>query len=181
MCSDEKNRDYLKWQTFNYLTVIEQWEIKTNKDKILVRCVCWIEKRVIVSNLIRGIIKSCWCKKTEIVSKTNTKRWMCSKNWIYNIFRQIKSRCENRNGKDYMRYWWRGIKCLRNNFLDFYRDMWESYEEHCKKFWKINTTIDRINNDWNYCKDNCRRATRKVQANNKRNNHKIEYKWKRIE
>lgn len=48
--------------------------------------------------------------------------------------------------------------------------MWKSYESHVKEFWEKNTTIDRIDTDWDYCKDNCRRATMKEQQNNRRNN-----------
>lgn len=56
--------------------------------------------------------------------------------------------------------------------------MSESYYKHCEEYWVNNTTIDRINNDWDYCKDNCRRVTMKEQCNNRRSNHKIFYEWK---
>jgi hypothetical protein len=45
--------------------------------------------------------------------------------------------------------------------------MFESYVEHYKKNWWHNTQIDRINNDWDYCKENCRRVTAKENINNK--------------
>jgi hypothetical protein len=46
--------------------------------------------------------------------------------------------------------------------------MWESYEIHVKEYWEKNTTIDRINPNLNYCKENCRWATWKEQSLNKR-------------
>ena len=45
--------------------------------------------------------------------------------------------------------------------------MWDTYKD-----W---LSIDRIDNNWNYNKDNCKWATIKEQWNNKRNNHYILY------
>lgn len=52
--------------------------------------------------------------------------------------------------------------------------MHEWYIQHCEEYWEKNTTLDRIDVNGNYCKENCRRATRKEQQYNKRNNITIE-------
>lgn len=86
------------------------------------------------------------------------------------IYAGIKHRCNNPNDKCYNRYWWRWIKCLRKTFEDFYNDMHVSYEEHYNEYWEKNTQIDRIDNDWHYCKENCRWVT--VKENNPHNHAK---------
>lgn len=93
--------------------------------------------------------------------------WM-SNTRIYNIFYWLKKRCNNIKNKDYNNYWWRWIMCMWKNFNEFYSDMGSSYIE-----W---LTIDRIDNNWNYCKENCRRATKIEQWRNRRNNYPL-YKW----
>ena len=56
--------------------------------------------------------------------------------------------------------------------------MYESYLTHIQEFWKRQTTIDRIDVNGNYNKDNCRWATMKEQGRNKRNT--VLYKWKSL-
>lgn len=55
--------------------------------------------------------------------------------------------------------------------------MHESYVEHCNKYWERNTTIDRIDVDWDYCKENCKWSTYKQQQNNRTNNVHVEINW----
>lgn len=94
----------------------------------------------------------------------------------YKKFMSAKARCNNVNNDSYYRYWWRWIKVERKNFSEFRNDMWEAYLEHCKKYWEKDTTLDRIDVNWNYCKENCRWATWKEQYNNMSTNRKVEYK-----
>lgn len=99
---------------------------------------------------------------------------------IYIKFTAIKQRCNNIKNPKYKYYWWRWIKCERKSFDEFKNDMYSTYIEHVSLWWEKNTTIDRIDNNWNYCKENCRWATKKVQNNNTRNNVYIEYLWRNL-
>jgi len=54
----------------------------------------------------------------------------------------------------------------------FKNNMYESYIDHCNKYWKKNTILDRIDNNWNYEYWNIRWATVKIQINNQ---------WRRID
>lgn len=119
-------------------------------------------------------------KTDEIkVSGHNLKHGMsCTIFW--KKYRSLKERCCNKNHQRYKYYWEKGIVCEWENFEDFMDDMYESYLCHVEKFWKKQTTIERIDVNWNYCKENCRWATIKEQANNKTNNTFYEYNWERM-
>ena len=85
-----------------------------------------------------------------------------------NIWFWIKSRCYNKKDISYKNYWYRWIICLRKDFDWFYNDMFVSYYNSLYKNWEKDTTIERINNNWNYCKKNCKWVTYKEQCVNRR-------------
>lgn len=157
------------WKRFWRLIVLKKW-IKTKhyNQYYICKCDCWKEKEIAYSSLSTWISKSCWCLRKEQSIKRFTKHWMRNTRF-YNIFFNIKKRCEKENNPAYKNYWWRWIKCEWKTFEWFYKDMIKWYSKEL--------TLDRINNDWDYCKENCKWSTRKEQANNKRSNIVIIHEW----
>ena len=90
------------------------------------------------------------------------------KNKLYNLYKNMKSRCYNKNSKQYPNYGGRDIiVCDRwlgiYGFSNFIEDMGERPEGY---------SLDRIDNNKGYSPNNCRWATPHQQASNKRNNNK---------
>jgi len=112
------------------------------------------------------------CKKC--FSET-TRFFKCNKVPWRKHYYSARRRCNNNKASDYKWYGGRGIKCAWHSFEKFKDDMYESYKLHIKKFGEKDTTIDRIDNNGNYCKENCRWATFKIQQRNRRNNRLITF------
>lgn len=165
------------WDKFWKLSIVKEVDKKWKHRYFLCECECWNKKEIILDSLIYWKSKSCWCYNLEVRKRKKPelrKYWtniICRKNKLYNVFSWIKSRCNNPKNKSYKNYWWRWIKCEWKNFWDFLRDMWEMYKEWLQ--------IDRIDVNWNYCKENCRWVTNKENCNNRRNS--IKYMWLSIE
>lgn len=81
---------------------------------------------------------------------------------FYKIWKGMSTRCNNEKYKLFKDYGGRGIKICNEwrTFENFRDDMLASYKE--------DLSIERKNNDGNYCKENCKWATRQEQNMNKR-------------
>lgn len=98
------------------------------------------------------------------------------------VYQSMLSRCNKPHHKSYHRYWWRGIAVERNSFEEFYNDMWPLYITHWEKYWYGVKTcqLDRIDNNWNYSKKNCRFVSCAENANNKETSRKFLYNWEEL-
>ena len=134
-------------------------------------CDCGKIKKIRRSCLIKkNPTKSCGCLIVERrISKARHR--MCD-SAFYKRWASMKQRVNNTNTKCYDDYGGRGIKydISWNKFLCFKDDMYETYSEHVRAYGEQNTTLDRIDVNGDYCKDNCRWATRHDQSRNTRRN-----------
>lgn len=161
------------------LVVLSVLREKGKKTIAICRCVCGNEKITLLTHVKNGYVKSCGCLKKEVSSilgKANTTHGHSSpvtRSHTYRSWETMKSRCFNASDPSFKDYGARGIAVCYEwlNFERFLIDMGERPR---------GTTLDRIDVNGDYKKDNCKWETAKKQQRNKRNNRLVTFEGEKM-
>lgn len=142
---------------FDFLTVES---VERTNGRIVCHCVCkcGTRKNVRRDHLISGKTASCGCLRKITTYNRSTTHGMKNTR-LYRCWRNMKTRCYNPGYIEFDRYGGRGISVC---------DEWQSFLPFC--LWALThgyseeLSLDRIDNNGDYCPDNCRWATPKEQS-----------------
>lgn len=163
---------------FGRLVVIKEAENnKFNQRRYLCKCDCGNEVVVIATRLNQNLTRSCGCLSKDTTTERNYTH-KGSKERLYMIWCAMKARCYNLNNREYENYGGRGIQVC-NEWLDYskFREfmLLHGYDSNAPRG---KYTIDRIDNDGDYCPENCRVIPIQQQMYNRTDNHFITFKGK---
>lgn len=96
-----------------------------------------------------------WADNRRYSENNSQKTHGLTKHSLYNRYKAMVNRCYNEKNNSYVNYGGRGI-CVcdewYNNFLNYFNWCMDNK-------WEDGLVVDRINNDGNYCPENCRLVT----------------------
>lgn len=166
----------LTGKKFGRLVVIKRVGTSKKGGNAIWLCECSCGQQAVIQapDLKNNHTQSCGCLQKQITSRRSTKHGQTKNKKMsltYRSWQGMKTRCLNKNDPTYSNYGGRGISICDRwlKFENFFEDMGErppGYE------------LDRIDNNGNYCKLNCRWVTSKINNRNRRNNHLITHEYK---
>lgn len=145
---------------------IVYWEVKCDCGKVFTRKTHYLKSPKYKN-------KSCGCAIPKLTGDRFRTHGM-KLHPLYDTWRDMIRRCTNPKSKDWGLYGGRGITVCERwmNIENFIEDMGQRPEKHF--------SLDRIDNNKGYNKENCRWATSRIQANNKRSNRIFDINGERI-
>ena len=118
---------------------------------------------------MNGHTQSCGCLHKDMLLTRNHVHGL-SNTRLYDVWQNMKKRCFNKKRKQYKDWGGRGIT-ICDPWMDFFGfSQWA-----LSNGYRDDLTIERKDNNGNYCPENCTFIPIGMQSKNRRNIHLIEY------
>lgn len=159
----------LMGQQFGLLTVKARAPNLRHKARWVCSCECGGTCVPFTSDLKTGHTKSCGCLKTQGLVSRSTVHGCAGRTTEYASWAAMTSRCLNPNNPKWARYGGRGITVCEDwrDFPSFMKDMGPA---------PAGSTIERVDNNLGYFKENCVWAGPEAQARNRSSTVHVTYK-----